>query len=65
MGKKRRHNMAKGVSHLHLDVSKVNDIVFEKREEEDMENTWNRVVNKLNIPREQKISKDWDTKSIP
>ncbi len=53
MGKKRRLNLAKGVSHLHLDVSKVKDIVFEKKEEEDMENTWNRVVDKLYIPNEQ------------
>ena len=65
MGKKRRLNLAKGVSHLHLDVSKVKDIVFEKKEEEDMENTWNRVVHRLNLPREEHISKDWDTKSIP
>ncbi len=65
MGKKRRRNLGKMVSHNHLDVSKVKDIVFEKREEEDMENTWNRVVQRLNLPREEHISKDWDTKSIP
>jgi hypothetical protein len=65
MGKKRRQNMVKGISHAHLEVSKVKDIVFEKREEEDMENTWNRVVHKLNLPREKHFSKDWDTKSIP
>jgi hypothetical protein len=45
MGKRRRQNLAKGVSNAHLEVSKVQDIVFENREEEDMENTWNRKVN--------------------
>ncbi len=59
----------KGSSHNHLDVSsKVRDIVFEKRDEEDMENTWNRVVHKINVSRnddQNRGSKDWDTKSIP
>jgi hypothetical protein len=43
--------MVKGVSHNHLEVSRVKDIVFEKKEEEDMENTWNRVVNKIQLPK--------------
>jgi hypothetical protein len=43
--------MVKGVSQNHLEVTRVKEIVFEKKEEEDMENTWNRVVHKIYLPK--------------